>query len=687
MRKRVLSSCLAGILAAGLGPSEADAQDDVFELSLAELLNIEVTSVSKRAQRLSDAAAAVFVITADDIRRSGVTTIPDALRLAPGVQVASIDGSNWAVTARGFNGRFANKLLVLIDGRTVYTPLFAGTFWDSRDTMLEDIDRIEIVRGPGATLWGSNAVNGVINIITRPAGETQGNLLAAGAGNQERGFASFRHGGTVGERGAYRVYAKAFDRDENEDANTGLPSDDAWDQARVGFRVDLPLGERSSVTLQGDYFDGLSRENALPNTQDIPGFEPLPSVEPSLAGGNLLGRLEYVYESGDELTVQGFLDTNDREFSLFGFDRDTVDLDIDYRTQRFAGHDLLFGLGYRYTSDDIRNTERLQALPSSRDYGLASAFVQDDIELSPDRVVLTLGVKLEYNDFSGLEYQPNARLLWRPDEQRSVWASATRAVRIPSRADHDARIWSQFFERGSLVPGFDIPLPLPGIAYLVGNPEFDAEELLAYEVGFRYQPNTQIALDVAAFYNDYDELRSLTVGALFCEPEGALPSCLFTPQTTNLAIEGLLGNDLAGSTSGVEVAFDWRPSSRLRMQANYSYLNQDFDQPSVDRNVAVSSGIDPEHQASVRMSYDPREDVELDLWLRYTDTVQYTTIEIDAYTAVDARIGWRPNDSVELALVGRNLDERARPQFEDEATPGAVTSLLRSVHFQLTWRF
>ena len=673
-------------MAGVLGAPRADVPDDVFELSLAELLSIEVTSVSKRAQRLSDAAAAVFVITADDIRRSGVTTIPDSLRLAPGVQVANINANSWAITSRGFNARYANKLLVLIDGRTVYSPLFTGTFWDSQDTVLEDIERIEVVRGPGATLWGSNAVNGVINIITRSAADTQGNLLSAGAGNQERGFASFRHGGAIGENGAYRIYAKAFDRKENEFADTGSPSDDAWDQARIGFRVDLPESEHGSLTIQGDYVTGESQENIRARFE-IAGVPPIPEVDPELEAFNLLGRWSHQFESGDEITIQGYYDSNEREFRNVGTDRYTLDLDIDYRTQRFDRHDLLLGAGYRYISDDLRSTDRIRAIPPSRSYELASAFVQDDIALVPDALTLTLGVKFEHNDFTGMEYQPNARISWRPDERYSFWASAARAVRIPGRADHDGRVAAIFFPQGAMVPGIGIPLPLPGVVYAVGSPDFESEELMAYEIGFRYQATSEVSFDVAGFYNDYDSLRSVSFGDPFCEPEGTLTACLFSPQTTNLAIDAVANNDLAGSTSGVEIAANWDPAEHWRLQGNYSYLSQDLDDQAVDRSLVVSSGIDPEHQASLRISYDPNPHFDLDLWFRYTDTVQYPSTEIDAYTAVDARIAWRPRDAVELALVGRNLHDRAQTEFEDEGNANAVTSLLRSVYFQLTWQF
>lgn len=655
-----------------LSPLCGAATQDLFELSLGELLDLQVTSVSKRPRAVSKAAAAVFVITSDDIRRSGATTIPDALRLAPGLQVANIDGNKWAISARGFNALYANKLLVLIDGRTVYSPIFSGTFWDSQDTVLQDIERIEVVRGPGATLWGSNAVNGVINIITRSSSDTGGTLMEAGWGNQERGFGSFRHGGTVGERGTYRVYGKYFERDNNEQVGAELPADDGWRQERIGFRTDWQLSDRSSITFQGDAFEGDSGENAA--TAGGAGEDVgVLAVGDGFRGHNLLGRWNYAAHSGDELSVQAFYDS-----SRANIDRYTLDLDVDYRTQRFVSHDLLLGVGYRHLSDDFVLTPRFSVDPASRETRLLSLFVQDDVALVPDEWVLTLGMKLERNDFTGTEYQPNLRLMWTPDQRTSVWGSVARAVRIPGRAEADGRALLDV----STLEGVGLPL----LFYAQGSQDFESEELIAYEAGLKQEIGANLALDIAVFYNVYDKLRSLSVRDPVCSPGGDLPLCLFDPSTTAVVADGILSNGVSAETRGIEVATDWRPDPKWKLKASYSYLHESIGEPA-GRNLAVSSGVDPRHQASLRASFNPRSNFDMDLWLRYTDTVRYNNAEIKAYTAVDARVAWRPHKRTELALVGRNLQTQSQAQFESEDTNEPLTALIRSVHLQLTLNF
>lgn len=656
----------------------ADDTADFFDLSLSQLLDVKITSVSKRSEAVSNAAAAVFVITAEDIRRSGVTTIPDALRLAPGIQVANIDGNKWAVSARGFNALYANKLLVLMDGRTVYSPLFSGTFWDAQDTVLRDIERIEVVRGPGATLWGSNAVNGVINIITRSARDTEGSQVTAGAGNQENGHLSLRHGGGIGERGSYRIYGKHVDRDNNDYADLGVDADDVWQQTRFGFRSDIDVADNGALTLQGDAFRGEFGENVVYDP-DGPAFTPLTN-NTWMRGHNLLGRWSQVRDSGDELTVQSFYDRNRRGWSILTIDRYTVDLDVDYRTRRFAGHDLLFGVGYRRMSDGFDVTPQLSVDPTARTYNLLSAYVQDDIELAPDRLRLILGIKAERNDYSGTEYQPNIRLIWTPNERFSAWGSIARAVRIPGRVEHDARVLLDAFPADRLTP-------VPIHVYAQGSPEFVSEELSAYELGVKWQMNDTLSLDIATFYNDYDSLRSISADPARCEPAGDLPACVFNPATTSINVDGIVGNDNSATAAGIEIAADWRLYDTLRLQGTYSLLDQSTSHDPDGRTLAEPGTVDPRHQASLRASFNPVPSVDLDLWLRYTDTVEYDRSVIDAYTAVDARLSWRPRAQLEVALVGRNLQSSSQVQFESEASSTPLTSIRRSAHLQISVSF
>jgi iron complex outermembrane receptor protein len=669
-----LAACAAS--APGYGEEPAD---EFFDLSLGELLTLEITSVSRKAEPISHAAAAVFVITRDDLRRSGVTTIPEALRMVPGVQVARIDANKWAITARGFNGRFANKLLVLMDGRSVYTPLFAGVYWDVQDTLLEDIERIEVIRGPGATLWGSNAVNGVINIITRSAADTQGLLLSAGAGDEERGFAGGRYGGALGEHGHYRVYAKAFERDASVDADSGRDNGDDWGAARTGFRMDLVPGERDTLTVQGDYYQGRSGE-----TVEVSSLEPpylhTADRDQDLSGFDVLAHWQRALSGTDDLGLQVYYDHTDRDWALLGEERDTVDLELQYRTQRFEGHDLILGLGYRRTSDDLSPSFSASTDREERSDELFSAFVQDDIELSPERFTLTVGTKLEHNDYTGFEYQPNLRMLWTPDRRRTWWASVARAVRTPSRADHDANLALVVAPPGA--PGN--PTPVPQVVRIIADEDTDSEVLMAYEAGFKWQAGRGLNVDLAVFYNDYDALRSSHIGNPVCEPAGTPPGCFFAaPPPTNLLIPVALGDRASGTSHGLELAADWRPHPKWRLQAAYSYLEMDLE-ADTGFFAADSEDIAPSHQLSLRSWLNPRADTDLDLWLRYVDELDgFGTQSIDAYWELDARAAWRPRKGLELAVVGQNLLEDRHAEFVSELGDVPLSEVERSVYVQV----
>ncbi|MCK5229802.1 MAG: TonB-dependent receptor, partial [Desulfobulbaceae bacterium] len=429
----LLCSMTGGAKAAEIVPT------DMTELSLEELMNIEITSVSKKPEKLADAAAAVFVVTREDIRRSGVTSIPEALRMAPGINVARIDSNKWAVTSRGFNGRFANKLLVLIDGRSVYTPSFSGVHWEVIDIFLEDVDRIEVIRGPGATLWGANAVNGVINIITKHAADTQGGLIAMGAGTEERGFGGVRYGTDMGETTYGRFYAKGFKRDEFVHNTTGDDAGDDWDMLRGGFRLDSLLYDRDSVTVQGDIYQGNMNQTLHLPTVSGPFFNKIVEDKAEVEGWNLLTRWQHTLSPTSDFTLQVYYDRTNRDEFVYGEIRDTFDIDLQHQFAAYKRHEVIWGLGYRYTHDDFSDSEILRLDPDSRSDELFSAFVQDKITLMEDCLWLTIGSKFEHNDYTGYEIQPNARLFWAPHTDHKVWASVGRAVRTPSRMEDD--IW------------------------------------------------------------------------------------------------------------------------------------------------------------------------------------------------------------------------------------------------------
>lgn len=606
----------------------AEAPIDFSHMGIEELANIEISSVSKKKESLSDAAAAVFVITQEDIRRSGYTSLPEALRLAPNLQIARINSSQYAITARGFNSDTANKLLVLIDGRTVYTPLFSGVFWDAQDVMLQDVERIEVISGPGGTLWGSNAVNGVINIITRSAADTQGTLFSAGVGTEERGGAA-RYGGKVDENTAFRVYAKGFERDHTELAN-GTDAHDRWHKQQAGFRLDSgTAGER--LTLQGDLYDGE--------------LDQLTNSDKTISGANLLGRWNHALGGDDSLQVQAYFDRTRRNYpGLFREQLDTYDIDVQHRFRWSKNQDIVWGGGYRVMEDHVTNSAALAFLPARRSLKLANIFVQDSIALS-EALKLTLGVKLEHNSYSGTETQPSARVAWKLNEKSLVWSSVARAVRTPSRID------TEFF----------LPGPLP----LVGNDKFDSEELTAYEIGYRADPTSRLSFSVSAFYNDYDRLRSIELS-----PGGILP---FT-----------LGNKMRGNTYGVELWGNYRISDWWRLSAGYNYFKKDLElaSDSVDPFSLDASETDPRYQFSLRSSMNLPRNMELDLTLRSIGGL--SSPEVPSYTELDARLGWMVAKGVTLSVAGFNLLDREHPEFG--SLPNR-SEFRRSVYMEVSWQF
>jgi iron complex outermembrane receptor protein len=604
----VLLSAL--VTALSQAQSLAYASDELIELSLEELANLTISSVSKRPEKLSNAAASVFVITAEDIRRSGATRLPEALRLAPNLLVARVDADRYAISARGFNTTSANKLQVLIDGRIAYTPLFSGVFWDVQDLMLEDIERIEVISGPGATTWGSNAVNGVINVITKPAAETQGTLLTAGAGNLEQG-AALRHGGTAGADGHYRVYGKALNVEETQ-SESGGGAGDEWHKGQVGFRLDKPLN--GSLTLQGDAYDG--KEGQLTaDTGDIRGL-------------NLLSRWEHPLSDRSQLQLQAYYDRTERDQpGTFAETLDILDFELQHNIQLGERQSLVWGLGHRLAWDDVTNSALLAFLPAKKRLRWSNLFVQDEIRLQPD-LRLTLGARLEDNSYTGLEFMPNARLAWSVTEQDLLWASLARAVRTPSRLDRD------FFV---LVP----QLPL------VGGPDFDSETADSFELGYRGSRAGRFNYSLTAFYQDYDDLRAL-------QPVG----------------DGtfVIGNGIKGEIYGLEAWGEIQATERWRLSAGALLRRDDLElKPG---SLETSQGNDPSNQWLLRSSLDLGPRHEFDLTLRHVGKLSGS--EVPAYTALDLRLGWKPAPDTELSLSAWNLLDEEHVEFGSGSTRSEV---------------
>jgi iron complex outermembrane receptor protein len=621
-------------------------------MSIEELASLEVTSVSKRAESQREAAAAVYVITQEDIRRSGATTIVEALRLAPGVEVGRIRSSQWAVGIRGFASRTSRSVLVLIDGRSVYTPLFAGVYWEAQDTVLADVERIEVIRGPGGALWGANAVNGVISIITKSAEETLGGHASAGSGDEEHAVVAARYGGRLGNGTFYRVYGKYADREAQ--FHSDGQDVDAWHMAQGGFRTDGALGALGTLTVQGDAYT--SRNGILANfTSFTPPFQVTAPAEVDISGGNLLGRLTHATKAGSEIRLQVYFDRTHRHEPQVQEDRNTLDFDLQGHYSPASRHDVTWGLAYRWTADDTGRNPTVFFVPQRRTDRLFSALLQDQIAAS-DRLRFTLGTKLEHNGYSGFEVQPNLRVAYRPAGDHVLWAAASRAVRTPSRLDHDITVFSG---TSPTVPVF---------AVITGNERFVAEQVLAYEAGYRLQATPRLSFDLSAFYDRYRDLFSLEANAPF--QEGGRVVVPFT-----------VGNGIRGRGRGFELATDAIVTTILKVRTSYSYLALDLapKRGSSDTSTAHSTeGSSPRHQVATAGYLDLPRNFELDAMARYVDRIPAQRIE--AYFNLDLRLAWRPIRSLELSILGQGLLQDHHAEFDS-------VEIERAILGHASWRF
>ncbi len=625
------------------------------ELSLDELMNVEVTSVSKRPEKLLEAASAIQVVTGDEIRRSGASTIPEALRLAPNLDVAQKSAHEWAISARGFATELVNKLLVLIDGRTVYTPLYSGVYWDAQDYLLEDLDRIEVISGPGGTLWGANAVNGVINITTKEARETQGFFTEAGGGDPLHGFAGARYGGRLAPNVYFRVYGKYFDRGD-ETTTDDHPAHDGWTKHQGGFRLDADPSPADALTLQGDFYGG-DEDLTTGGTSQT-------------RGGNLLSRWSHVFANDSDVSVQVYYDRTHLSLAVPSFafapagrftdDLDTLDFDLQHHLRLGEHSQLVWGLGYRFTRDRVGNAAALSLFPARLQQNLFSGFAQDEIAL-PRNFVLTFGSKLEHNDYTGLEFEPSLRLQWNASSHQMFWAAVSRAVRTPSRID---RTLSE-------------PAPNYPPVILRGSSDFSSESLVAVEAGWRSQLAPTAAASLSLFYNNYQNLRSTSLSPP--DPVFGLPFPLY------------FANNLEGETYGAELGFTWQPLAWWRLRAGYTLLSESIRvKPGhADFSNTLNETADPGQQASLNSSLDLPHDFSADTQFRWVDSRVLNNSGVPAlvpsYAELDLRVAWRANAATEFSLVGQNL---LHPRHLEYGIPAANRAEIgRSIYGKVTWRF
>jgi iron complex outermembrane recepter protein len=637
---------------------------NLAQASLEDLLNIRVTSVSKKEQTLSRTAAAAFVISKEDIGRSGATSIPDLLRMVPGLDVAQINSNTWAISARGFNLQFANKLLVLLDGRHVYTPLFGGVYWDTVDVPLEDIERIEVIRGPGGAVWGANAVNGVINIITSSAADTQGGMVTAGGGSQAQGFGTVRYGGKIKTRSSYRTFVKYLTDDHLPDFN-GQNGADGWHLLHGGFRVDTKLSAKDSLMTEGDAYSG--REGAIivhsilspPDNVNV-------QTLAMLSGGNVLGRWNHVFSSRRDLTLQVYFDRYDRDGPESQELRDTVDFDFQNHIALGARQDLIWGLGYRHTQDQTIGTIDQAFFPGNSAGQLFNAFIQDQITLKADRVSLYVGSKFANDYFTGFDLEPSARLAWTPSNRHTFWGAISRANRTPTRRDVGLN--------AALAA-----LPGPVEVAVLGNPNMKSENVVAYELGYRAQPIHRLSLDVAAFFNSYQSLENVERGSSFFDSSSTPPV---------LVLPLVLSNKMRGATQGVEASLNWQVTRRWTLKPGYSFLNMNLrtDPTSLDMtSVENTEGSNPQHQAQLRSHMELFRGFS---WDANAYSVGPLPIElVPSYTRLDMQVSWRLAERTELNLVGQNLLQDHHEEFNNFLQSVNSSLAKRSVYAKLTWQF
>jgi len=616
-------------------PDTSLSAANLKKLSLEDLMNIEVTSVSKRPEKLNEVASAVQVITSEDIRNAGVKTLPDALKLAANLQVAQVNSSQWAISSRGFDNVLANKLLVLIDGRTVYTPMYGGVFWDVQNVMLEDVDRIEVISGPGGTLWGANAVNGVINIITKNSAKTQGLYAEVAYGNTMPGEASLRYGGTITKGLTYRVYATGYQLANTVDTN-GKSAKDQWPIGQAGFRADY-ASEKDQLNLQGDIYYG--HPNPTGDT-----------VANTASGNNIIANWSHKISEKNDFQLQFYYDDTWRDYgNNFTEDLKTYDINGQNRFQLGERNIITYGGEVRVMNDKVADLPGFGFTPANKILYLYSGLLQYELILIKDRLRFTLGSKLEHNSYTGLQYQPNTRLTFTPNKQQTIWGAVSRAVRNPSRTDRDFAI--------AVSPKFVI---------LQGSDSFQSETVIAYELGWRFQPVKKVSLSVSTFYNVYDDIRS-------AEPHSSSSEYPIT-----------LGNAVAGETYGGEFYANAQVTKWWSLRGGYTLLRKTLrvKPDMIDLNHATAESDDPEHQFLIQSNIKLPYHFQFGTVVRYVSELPNPVVQ--AYTDLDLRLACSVTKFLELSVVGQNLLHEYHIEFI-ATTP--IREMERTIYGKITCHF
>ncbi len=724
-----LSVRMALALACLCGPALHAEESNLLDLSLEELVDYRLTSMSRKEQRVVDTAAAAYVITGEELRRSGALSIPEALRMVPGLNVAQISRDSWAVSSRGFLERFSSKLLVLVDGRSVYSPMFSGVLWETQDTLMEDIERIEVIRGPGAALWGTNAMNGVINIVTRKAKATQGNMLSTQMGQGGYGAMALRHGGELDGGGHYRLYAKTDTMNGSPETATGQIGIDGAAHQRVGLRIE-PLVEGGELSVKAEAYRLRSQSMYLTPTvlaYSSPGtpFQSAHAERKTGEGALLQARYSWRSADGAQSVLQAYVDRESlfhegllgsgtsaaQPYSMAPssarFGGEKTDIDVDYqRRQVWGSHDVIWGLALRHTADNLRLPSGPYLLLDGKDARTNySAFIHDEVTLIPERLKFIWGSKFERDGLTGSNIQPNLRMLWTPNSSDTVWGALSRSVRSPRRIESLATIDIAAFDAAGFVPGVP-PQSLTTMLQMAPRPGASvmAEKALSLEAGWRKQLGPQLSLDTSVYLNDYTDLRGgrlvgasqqQSVSGLY-EAMGCMMSPLSPPQSCYFTLQGYNTNQEAIRTFGGEFAMDWHPSSQWRIQSAYAYLHVKGVHTGDligDMQVNAYEGATPQHQFSLRSNYSFGQGFNLDVWARHVSkTTHYglnalEPLVIRPYASLDARLAWQVDRQLEVAVVGKNLLTNRHTEFVDTLPYTRAYDVQRTLYLTALWRF
>jgi len=663
LRRGCFALALAALVAIPAWPQ--NPPPDLANESLEDLMNIKVTSVSKQEQKVSRTAAAIFVITSEDIRRSGATNIPDLLRMVPGVDVAQINANTWAVSIRGFNTRFSDKLLVMVDGRSVYTPTFGGVYWDVVDLPLEDIERIEVIRGPGGSVWGANAVNGVINIITKAAAETKGAMVVAGGGNTDEGFATLQYGGSLGAKTDFRVYTKYFNQDHNPGLS-GPDGGDGWGVLRGGFRADAAFSPKDNLTIQGDLYRGEAGQ-AEPYLASVTSPLELVAIGVNVSGGFVQGIWNHTFSARSGTSLQVSYQQYKRN-DLILENRGTVDIDFQNHFLWGERQNIIWGLDYRNSRTTTVGTLAASLNPADLTTQLFSSFIQDEFALIHDRLYLTVGTKLEHDYYNGFSLMPSGRVVWTPSDHQTLWAAVSRAARTPSAIDASVRYnFGGFIGAGGT----------PTLISFIGNPNVKNEDLLAYEAGYRTMLSDRVSVDLAAYYNSYTNQDTVEPTTPFIED---------TPAPPHLDVPETYENLMYGETQGLEIFANWKVLDRWTLSPGYAFeqIHMHLEPESQDTtSVSAAEGSSPVHSAQLRSHVVLPRNLGWDTSLFFTDRIADPVIP--AYTRLDTGLTWQWKKGVVFSLVGQNLLKDRHLEYDDLYSSTATTLVKRSVYAKVTW--